>query len=579
MKKRYLFPLLLILLVLVPCAIASAATYYYVNGTSWVRMRQLPSTDAKILASYRQDYAITSYDKYNKEWAYVVFTDGHEGYVQNKYVKSSSAKYAWITTDKTILRSGPAKSFTNLAYLPRGEKVKVLTTGNSWSYVYSTNYGYGYINKSYLSSKAISSDTKYAAFTAYVINPNYRTVNLRSAPSKSASVLAEIEPGTQVTVWEYGSTWCEVEVSDSLYGYMMSEYLSRNSEIVTIGPWPAPDIAPDPTDPPFSNYDAYITSDNGRKVNLRNGAGTGYGVIRQLPVGTGITVVQAVNKNWYRVYVDGQYGYVMSKYVTLSAPSGSSSSSDSSVSSHSAWIMSVDGTKVNVRNGAGSGYAVLTQLEAGTKVSVLDDFVNANWSHIQFSYIDGYVQSEFLTDSDPGYISGQTEVTTQASVSRFPFTAYITSDNGKDVNVRRGPGTGWALAGSVPNGAEVTVYSESGRWYKIAYNGMQGYVMQQFVTTNYSGTVITADAAADPAPAAESGSSEESVDTSSASGTATVNTPDGKAVNMRRGPGKGYANVTRVENGQTVNILGYSGRWAHVEYNGLTGYILSEYLN
>lgn len=587
MKKRYLFPLLLILLVLVPCAIASAASYYYVNGTSWLRMRQLPYDDAKILASYRQDYAIVSYDKYNDSWAYVVFSDGHEGYVQRKYVKSSSTSYAWITTDKTILRSGPAKTFANKAYLPRGEKVKVLTSGKNWSYIYSANYGYGYISKSYLSSKKISSETVYDIFTAYVINPNYRTVNLRSGPGKSYSILAEINPGTSVTVLTYGSTWCEVQVGSTV-GYMMTEYLSRSSAVITIGPWPAPDIEPDPTDPPFSNYDAYITSENGRKVNMRNGAGSGFGVITQLPVGTGVTVVQYVNKNWSRIYANGSYGYVMSKYLTTTQPAGGSGSTGTeSISSHTAWIMSVDGTKVNVRNGMGSGYGVVIQLEAGSKVSVLEDTVNANWTHIKFGAYVGYVQSQYITNSDPGTISGQDPSDPEPEAySAFPFTGYVVSDNGKGVNVRRGAGTGWALAGSVPYGAQITVDSSSGRWYHITYNGMTGYIMQKFVTTVAPAGVSEASSSSSgsSASSADSGSSDSSASSAAepetaATGTAKVVTADGKPVNMRRGPGKGYSNVTRVNNGETVNVLGHSGRWTYVEYNGLKGYILSEFLN
>ncbi len=583
MKKRYLFPLLLTLLVLVPCAIASAATYYYVNGTSWLRMRQLPYDNAKVLSSYRQDYAIISYDKYNDTWAYVVFADGHEGYVQRKYVKSSSTKYAWINTENTNLRSGPASTFVNKASLPRGEKVKVLTTGKNWSYVRSTNYGDGYIKNSYLSNKKISSDVVYDTFTAYVINPNYRTVNIRSGPGKSYSILKEVNPGTQVTVIAYGPTWCQIQLG-SITGYMMSEYLSRNSEIVTIGPWPAPDIEPDPTDPPFQNYDAYIISDNGRKVNLRNGAGSGFGVITQLPVGTGVTVVQHVNKNWSRIYANGTYGYVMSKYLSTTAPSGGSGSTGTeSISSYTAWIKDVDGKKVNVRNGQGTGFGVILQLEAGSKIQVLEDSPNTNWTHIKFGGTVGYVQSQYVTDSDPGTISGQDPSDPEPQpYSAFPFTGYCVSDNGKGVNVRRGAGTGWALAGSVPYGAKFTVDGISGRWYHINYNGMTGYIMQQFVTTSAPAGIADSSSGSSSESSSESSSSSSesssSGNNSASKGTATVVTPDGKSVNMRRGPGKGYSNVTRVENGELVTILGHSGRWVRVEYNGAQGYIMNEYL-
>ncbi len=591
MKKRYLFPLLLALLVLVPCVIASAASYYYVNGTSWLRLRQLPSSDAKILASYRQDYAITGYDKIDNDWAYVYLSDGHEGYVQSKYVKSSKTSYAWISADKTNLRTGPAKTFASTAAIPLGEKVKVLTTGSRWSYIYSANYGYGYIQKTYLSSKKISPNTVYASFDAYVYNPNYNTVNLRAGASKSAEVLAEIDPGTKVTVWEYGSTWSYIYVDGTgQTGYMMSEYLSRSSEVVTIGPWPAPTFEPAPTEAPFSNYDVWVTSENGKKVNLRSGAGTGFGVLAQLEPGTKVTVVLQPNKTWSRVYYNGTYGYMMSKFLTTTQPSGASGT----VGTHTAWIYYVDGTKVNVRNGMGTGYGVVLQLEAGSKVTVLEDTANANWSHIQFGTRKGYVQSKYLTDSDPGTISGQDPADPAVTPgSIFPFTGYAVSDNGKPVNVRRGAGTGYALAGSVPYGAQFTVTGATGRWYNITYGSLKGYIMQQFVTSTAPGAVVT------PAPTAVPTAAPTAVPTAvpdpsvvtptpaptsaptaapNVIGTATVVTSNGEPVNMRRGPGLGYSNRTRVANGETVSVLGYSGRWTHVMYNGLTGYIMSEFL-
>ena len=104
MKKRALFIVFLVALLLLPCIVASAAsTTYFVSGTSWLRLRQLPSSTARILASYRRDYAIISYKKYNADWAYIHFSDGHEGYVMRKYLKSSKSFTAYVTTDDTIL--------------------------------------------------------------------------------------------------------------------------------------------------------------------------------------------------------------------------------------------------------------------------------------------------------------------------------------------------------------------------------------------------------------------------------------------------------------------------------------------
>ena len=81
MKKR-LIALLLVLALLIPAGIASAATWYRVN-TSSLKVRFLPDDSAKVLGSYRKDYACTVSSTKNG-WSYVTFSNGTEGYVQSK---------------------------------------------------------------------------------------------------------------------------------------------------------------------------------------------------------------------------------------------------------------------------------------------------------------------------------------------------------------------------------------------------------------------------------------------------------------------------------------------------------------
>ena len=57
MKKR-LLALLLVLVLLIPAGVASAATRYRVN-TSAVKVRMMPSESAAVLGSYRLDYVLT----------------------------------------------------------------------------------------------------------------------------------------------------------------------------------------------------------------------------------------------------------------------------------------------------------------------------------------------------------------------------------------------------------------------------------------------------------------------------------------------------------------------------------------
>ena len=61
-----------------------------------------------------------------------------------------------------------------------------------------------------------------------------------------------------------------------------------------------------------------------------------------------------------------------------------------------------------------------------------------------------------------------------------------------------------------------------------------------------------------------------------ASATGTVNARNG--VNIRSGPGTGYSKKGAAPYGATVTILGTSGSWYKVQYNGITGYCSSQYI-
>ena len=481
MKKRALFIVFLVALLLLPCIVASAAsTTYFVSGTSWLRLRQLPSSTARILASYRRDYAIISYKKYNADWAYIHFSDGHEGYVMRKYLKSSRSFTAYVTTDDTILRSGPATTFAKKDSLPRGTKLTSLTSGANWNYVKLSDGTYGYINKKYLSKK-------------YIAPP---------APSPS----------------------------------------------------PAPTFEPTPTAAPFVAYNAYITSANGKPVNIRNGAGTGHAVITKLDVGTKVRVVEEINSKWSRIRFGNKvYGFVQSKFLTTSNPEPVT---------RPAWILADEGKKINVRNGPGSSYAVVFKLYAGTKVTALIESSTKNWVNIKYDGRMGFVQSKYITYDNPGIDGGGIDET-PVPTSEYPYTAYITSKNGNDVNVRVGAGSGYALAGSLKVGTKIRVQGKTDSWFKIKTpdGKLKGYVKEKFVTRDYVAPTPT------PNP-----------DGSPSGKTMTVNTPDGQPVNMRKGPGKGYSNVCRVNNGEKVIVVGSEGQWAHVYYNKLYGYIMYEYL-
>ena len=404
MKKR-LLALLLVLVLLIPAGVASAATRYRVN-TSSLQVRQMPSESAKVLVSYQLDFVLTIQSKTGDGWAYVKFATGKEGYVQTKYIKKATTGTGWIASDNTALRAGPLGDSFAIATLAKGRKVSVLSWGSKYSYVNAGDLGTGYVVNSLLSRKKVaasgnSSKSNGASggnYDAWVLNAGYRKVNLRSQPNSKAPIIASYSTGTKVRVLEHSATWDKIQV-DGNTGYMMTKFLSKSA--------PAPTDEPVVTDPPATNYTAYVVSSNGNGVNMRKGPGN-YSVITKVPYGSAVTVLKHDTK-WDKISYGGKTGYMENRFLQLSLPAGVP--------------------------------------EGGTPATA------APTAAPQFQ----------------------------------PYTATITSPNGKAVNVHYKPDKstsnvhGMGNNGRLEVGTVVTVIGLTGYWAEVEYGGKTGFVMQQYL--------------------------------------------------------------------------------------------------
>ena len=400
MKKRVV-ALVLVLLMLVP-AIASAVTYYRVNTSSLV-VRMLPEDDAEKLASYSEDTALKFSKKYDSKWSYVQFIGGKEGYVQTKYISKVKSYSAWVTNDDTPIREGVAYNSTEVGRLARGAKVTVLTHGKKYDYVKSS-IGYGYVMNGWLSKKKVKASGNASVpavnpgtnYTAYISNGS-RTVNLRAEANTKSAIIMYYPTGTEVTVLSHASSsWDYVQIGSNT-GYMMSRFLTSAK--------PAPTEAPATPTPKPSSYKAYVTSDNGKGVNVRKGPGTGHSVTFQAPYGSEITVLEH-GKKWDKIEQNGVTGYMQNKFITLSLPTGYSTAAPGVDTSpkptatpfqpYTATVTCPEGEKVNVRSKPYKSSAVM-RLDPGTTVQVVGVYAKDKaWVKVKIDGKEYYMKKEFL---------------------------------------------------------------------------------------------------------------------------------------------------------------------------------------
>lgn len=212
----------------------------------------------------------------------------------------------------------------------------------------------------------------YIGATAVV---NQGPLNLRSGAGTGYSVVEVLYEGAYVEVLDgpytaNGYRWWQVYVDASgNTGWVAGVYLT----VVSAGPFSIGDTV-------------YVTSDS---LNVRSGPGTGYSVIDVITYGTnGLIIDGPVTANgyvWYQIeYVGGTYnGWVASDFLALVSTGGGI---------YIGATVYVTSDFLNVRSGAGTGYAIESTLPYGTELYVIDGPYSANgYSWWQVEYSGGYI--------------------------------------------------------------------------------------------------------------------------------------------------------------------------------------------
>ena len=273
-----------------------------------------------------------------------------------------------------LLRKSPSYSGAVISSYPTGTVVSITGQSGAWYAVTAPDGLSGYMRSSYLK---VSGGSGLSKGTGYVISNNGMNVRLRMGPGTSYKVLAAYAPGTKCNILSVGSTWCQISVG-SYTGYMMSKFLTNTK--------PGPE--PQPPTPAGGTW--YVTSTNGRPVNLREGPGTGYRSLGSYSVGTKVQMVNSGDL-WSYICIGGvRYGYMMTQFLTRSMP-------DPVIPDHTgAYVWSSNGGTVNVRSGPGKEFDVLATFRIGTELSVISR--GDGWYYVHIGEYYGYVMKQYVKE-------------------------------------------------------------------------------------------------------------------------------------------------------------------------------------
>lgn len=141
-------------------------------------------------------------------------------------------------------------------------------------------------------------------------------------------------------------------------------------------------------------------------------------------------------------------------------------------------VGTVEGSGLRLRKDASTEADVITTANKGETVVVLED--KGEWYMVDFHGQVGYMSAEYVSvETDVEKDLGQARVTTA----------------GDPLNLRSGAGTGYSAVAKMGNGALVQVLGVKDGWYKISYNGKEGYASSDYITLTQDGQTSGAGSA------------------------------------------------------------------------------------
>lgn len=397
-------------------------------------------------------------------------------------MKALAASSGTVNTSALNLRSGASTSTGILGVLSKGTTVQINGTSGMWYKVTVTVNGKsksGYVHSNYVT---VNSNSGSASVTGSgVVNVN--GLNVRSGASLTSPVIGTVSSGAQVTVHEKIGDWYKVSLvlnGRSTNAYVFAQYVTMTGS--SGGGSSSGSNTPAP-----SGTEGIV---NTAALNVRSGASTSTTRIGCITKNTKVTIL-SVSGDWYKISttINGKSitGYVFSTYITKTTSSGGTSGGGSS----SGGTATESGTgkvnvyALNVRKSATTSSAVLATLKENTSVTIHEK--TGDWYKITTIYngvnINGYVFAEYITKTASGGNGGTSGGGSSSGGEVQTKTGVV---NVYALNLRTGPSTSTAIAGSLVSGTQVTILETSGEWYKVQVlsNGrvVTGYVFAEYIT-------------------------------------------------------------------------------------------------
>jgi len=243
-------------------------------------------------------------------WYKITFS-GKTGYVSAAYVildgsttaptpPSTQTKTVYVNTPGSTLnvRSGAGTAYAIIGSLKHGEKITVADQSGDW-YKLTYNGKTGYISKAFTKSdNPVTTPSTPTSKTAYVNTPGM-TLNVRSGPGTTYSILGTLKHGEKITVTDENSSWYKLTYNGKT-GYVSKSYVKDEPVSAT----------------PQAPAEKTGTVNSPTGLNVRSGPGTTYSIVGGLSNGAKVTITDQ-SGSWYKIKYGASEAWVSSSYVKV----------------------------------------------------------------------------------------------------------------------------------------------------------------------------------------------------------------------------------------------------------------------
>jgi N-acetylmuramoyl-L-alanine amidase len=261
-------------------------------------------------------------------------------------------------------------------------------------------------------------------------------------------------------------------------------------------------------------------------LNVRSGPGTSFQVITQIRPEQTFPLIKEEG-DWVQIELnDREKGWVADWLIEIK-------DADVKEVSQVRQTATVQASILNVRSGPDTSYSVIGKLASGEKIDIIE--VKKGWYKISFDHSDGWVASDYVNETGP---------TSEAPASAMPYKKTV-EVSATILNVRSSSSLNAGVVDKLAQGDVVEVTGQDGEWYEISYQGKQGWVANWLV---------------------------EEVNHSLTNQPKITILNDG--TNLRSGPGLDHEVISRVNQGDTFDVVGTEGEWFQIVLdNGRTAYV------